>query len=125
MRAVDQQLFRRQRILRAHVVAETICPRFQHAKAVNIRLVLHSIRATRREGHHNTVARRLCRHLDAHTATQHDQICHRHLLGRTVERRLNVAQHTQNMRQLRGLIDRPILLRRKPDARTIGPTAFI
>ena len=59
---------------------------------------------------------------------EHDQVGQRHLLaarGRLVEVELDALEHLEHLRQLRRLVHFPVLLRRQPDARAIGATAFV
>ena len=66
--------------------------------------------------------------LDARAAGQHDEVGERDLLaarGRAVEILLDAFERLQHLRELRGLIDLPILLRREPDARAIGAAAHV
>ena len=74
------------------------------------------------------IACSLRRLLDARDAGQHDEIGERDLLaacGRAVEFLLDAFERLQHLRELRRLIDLPILLRRQPDARAIRAAAHV
>ena len=61
-------------------------------------------------------------------AAEHDQIGERDLLAagrRAVELALDALEGRQHLRELRGLIDRPVLLRRETNAGAVRAAALV
>src|ERR1700678_3024330 len=95
---------------------------------MHIRLLLRSIRAPWGEGTLHVVARLLCSLLNGCRASQNDQVSKRNLLPvrlGAVEILLDRLQRLKNLRQLRRLVDFPILLRRQTNARPVRSTALV
>jgi hypothetical protein len=70
----------------------------------------------------------LRRLLDRGAAAEHDQVGERDLLaaGRAlVELLLDALEALQHLRELGGIVDRPVLLRREPHARAVGAAAHV
>ena len=126
---LDQQMLGRHLVSLSQEVAEPVRVRLEHGERLDVGLLLRRIRAARRERHLHVVAGLLRRLLDGRVAAEHDQVGERHLLLaaglRVVELLLNPLQGLQHLRQLRRIVDRPILLRREPDARAVGAAALV
>ena len=109
-------------------VAEAVGHRFEDGERLDIGLLLRRVHASGRERHRHRLAAVLRGLLDAGATAQHDQIRERHFLAallRAVERLLKALQRLQHLRQLRRLVDRPVLLRRQPDAGAVGAAALV
>ena len=91
-------------------------------------MILRRIHAAGGEGNlyrHSGVFRRL---LDRRAAAENNQVRKRHLLapgGGSVECLLDSFELLKNLRQLSRLVDLPVLLRLKPDARTVRTAALV
>ncbi len=110
------------------VVAEPVRDRLEIGEGLHVGLLLRRIRAARREGNLHVVPGVLRGLLDRGATAEHDQVGERHLLAaglRGVERLLNALKGLQHLRQLGRLVDLPILLRRKTDARPVRPAALV
>jgi hypothetical protein len=66
----------------ANVVAETVGLRLEESEAFDLGFVLRRVGAARRERRLHVDATGLRRFLHRSVATQHDQVSHRHFLGR-------------------------------------------
>src|SRR5262249_18556426 len=110
------------------IVAETVGSGFEHGERFDVSLILRGVHAPGREGNYHVVTGVLRGLFDGGTAGEHDQGGQRDLfatrLGR-VELALNLFESLQNLRQLGGLIDGPVLLRREANARTVRSSAFV
>ena len=82
-----------------------------------------------REGHCSRLTPAFARGLlDARRCRQHDQVGERHSLAALrllVEVRLDRLQLLQHLRELRRLVDLPVLLRREADARAVRAAALV
>ena len=70
----------------------------------------------------------LRRFTHSRVSTEHDEVCERDPLAprlRALEGRLNAPEHIEHRRELLGLVGRPVLLRSKLYARTVGPAALV
>ncbi len=70
----------------------------------------------------------LGRGLDRGAAAEDDQVRHRHLLAallRPVEVRCTLLERGEHLRELLGLVDLPVLLRRQAQARAVGAAALV
>ncbi len=128
LRAVQQQCFGGRLDIGALVIAEAIGDRFQHGKGFDIGLCLRCIAATGREGHFYAVAAFARRVFNCCATGEHDQIRKRNFFAarlRAIEFLLQRRQRFQHRCQLRGLIHRPVFLRRQTNARAVGTAAFV
>ena len=110
------------------IITEPIRGRLKDGKRLNVCHFLRRIRATGEEWHRHIVPGFLRRVLNSSTTSQNDQVSHRDLLAaflRAVELLLNFLECWQNFRQLCGVIDFPVLLWGKPNARTVGATTLV
>ena len=128
LRTIEQCFLCWPLLVLALVVAEAVGCRFQHCERRRIGHGLRCVRPARRERHRHGVTRLLCRRLDASTAAEHDQVGERYLLSagcRLVEVGLDRLDLGQNLRQLRRLVDGPVLLRAEPNASTVRTAALV
>jgi hypothetical protein len=96
--------------------------RFQRRERGRIGLLLRGVGAARREGDLDVVAGILRRLFNRRRTAQHDQVGQRDGLAEAL---LDLRQLGQDRRQLRRLIDLPILLRAEANARAIGAAALV
>ena len=74
------------------------------------------------------MTRVLCRFLDCGAAAEDDQVGERDLLAvrlGVVELTPDLIQNGQRLLQLQRVVDRPVVLRREPDASAIGASALV
>src|SRR6185436_4097300 len=128
LRPIDQQLLGRYRVLTTEVVSEAIRDRLEDGEGFRIGLRRRGIRASRREGHRHGVAAILRRLLDARATGQHDQVGQRDFLAARlsfVELVLDALQRLEDLCQLGGLVDLPVLLRREANARAVRSSSLV
>ena len=95
---------------------------------LDVGFLLRSVHPARREGDlhiHSGVLRRL---LDRRAAAENDEVGERDLLApgrRGVERLLDLLEFPENLGQLRRLVDVPVLLGLKPNARAVAAAALV
>ena len=105
-------------MLRFQIIAETVSPRFEIVEAVNVRPLRRRVTTAAGEGHRHVEAGVPRRFLDRRRTGKNDCVGHRQTTAQFVNFR-------QDARQLFGLVDRPVLLRSKADARAIGTAAMV
>ncbi len=110
------------------VVAEPVRGRFEHGKGVHVGHLLRRVGAPRREGNLHVVPGLLRGRLNGGAPTQNDHVRERDLLPaglRAVEILLDFLEDRQDLREFGRLVDFPVLLRRKANARPVRSTAFV
>ena len=110
------------------VVAESIEGRLEDGKRLHVRLLLRRVGAPRSERHRHVVSRVLRRLLNSGASAEHDQVRERDLLAaglRAVEALPDSIERLEDGRQLGRVVDLPILLRRKANARTVRATPLV
>ena len=121
-------MLQRQRLARPEVVAEAVGPRLEHGERLDVGLLLGGVGAPGRERDGHVVARVLRRLLDRGASAQHDHVGQRDLLAADCEPLKScwtLSRVCERLGQLGRLVDRPVLLRREADARTVGPAALV
>ena len=110
-------------------VAEPVRVRLEHGERFDVGLLLRRVRASRRERDLHVVSGVLRGLLDGGASAEHDQVGKRDLLLaaglRVVELLLNSLQGLQHLRQLRRIVDRPILLRREANTCAVSAAALV
>ena len=127
-RLVDEQVLGRPLLTLAEVVAEAVGGRLEHGERLDVGLLLRRVRASRGEGDLDVEAGVPRGLLDGRAAAQHDQVGERDLrAARGLRRELlpDRLERGQHLRQLRGLVDRPVVLRREADAGAVGAAALV
>src|SRR4029077_14090808 len=110
------------------VRAEAVRGRFEHRERLHVGLLLRSVHApwAERNGHGDAgISRGL---LDSSATSQDDQVSEGDLLTarlRAIELILNLFERLQHLLQLLRLIDLPILLRTKTDARPVCAATLV
>ncbi len=102
--------------------------RLQRCEREEVGLLLRGVRAPGREWHGHGLAAVLRGKLDCGVPGQHDQVGKRYLLAVVlcfVESSLDARERGEYLRQLRGLIDIPFVLRRQADARAVRAAALV
>ena len=128
LRLVDQQDLGGRRGRAREVVAEAIGARFEHGEGLDVGLVLGGIHAPRRERHdHGWPASLAACSTAAPPASTMRSASETRLppACAPVERALDALQGREHLRELRRLVDRPVLLRREPDAGAVGAAALV
>ena len=74
MRSIHQQLFGWSVVSVTEVVAESVGGRFKHGKRLDVGLLLHRVRAPRREGNLRVNTGVLRRRFDRGTPAQNDEV---------------------------------------------------
>ena len=110
------------------VVAEPVGGRLEHGEGLDVGLVLRRVRAPRGEGHLDVEAGVPRGLLDGGAAAQHDQVGERDpraARGLRRELLLDRLQPGQDLRQPRGTVDGPLVLRREADPGAVGAPALV
>ena len=110
------------------VVAEPVGHRLKRLEAFGVGLLGGGVHAARREGYGHVMACGLRRSLDRRSAAEDDQVGQRDLFAArstVIERLLHAFQRPDNLRQLRRVVRRPVLLRGEANARAIGAAAHV
>src|SRR5208282_3056078 len=132
LRLVDQRLLGRHEVLAAVIVAEAVSERLERREGLDVGLLLRGVHASRRERNLHRDRGLLRRFLDGRAAAENDQVSKRNFLAlgltlglRSIEFLLDRFELAQNLRQLSRLVDVPVLLRRKPNARAVRSAALV
>src|SRR5690349_14399024 len=110
------------------IVAEAVCLRFERLEGFYVGLVSRRVRASRRKRYLHIMPRCLRGLLDRRRTAKNDQVRQRYFLPaghRSIELSLDRFKFPQDLRQLRRLVDRPILLRCEANARAVCATALV
>src|SRR6185436_4167866 len=103
--------------------------RLEHLERFDVGLLLRRIGPSGLEGHLDVEAGGPGRLLDGGTPAEDDQVGKRDLLltagRRVVERRPDALEDAEHLRELRGIVDRPILLWREANARAVGSATLV
>src|SRR5262249_15460694 len=99
----------------------------ERREGFDVSLLLRSVHAPRSEGDLDVVPGGLRGFLNRRAAAENDQVSKRDLLAglRSVEFPLDRLQFLKGLRQLRRLVDVPVLLRREANARTVCAATLV
>ncbi len=124
LRPVHQRLHRRHelQLLAVDIVAEAVGARFERREGLHVGLLLRRVHAARREGDLHVDAGILRGLFDRGGAAEHDQVGERDFLAEAPSGSLRASQHR---RELRRLVDLPVLLRSQTNARAVRAAALV
>jgi hypothetical protein len=110
------------------IVTKAVGLGLEVAERINLGQLLRRIAASRRKGNQYIVAGFLRRFLDADAAAENYEVRQRNmftaqLIG--IELRLDVLECLQNLRQLRRVVDLPVLLGLEANSGTVRAAAFV
>ena len=129
LRAIEQALLGRARVIAPEVVAEAVGRRFEHRERMRVGLILRRVGAARREAAPSRRARRLLAAcsiaaLPPSTMTSASDT----FLppeSEALKSACDLLERLQHLRQFRGLIDGPVFLRCEANARAVRAAALI
>jgi hypothetical protein len=125
---VEEEFLGRYRELFLLVIAEAVGHWLENGKGFEIGLLLRSVHAAGREWHADCVTSILGTLLDASTTGEDDEVGEGNLFSArlsAVELGLDAFEGFEDLGELLGLVDFPILLRGQADAAAIGSTALV
>ena len=102
--------------------------RFEQGEGIDVGFLLRGVSASRCEGDLHVMARVLGGFLDSRPAAEHDQVGERHLLaalGGSVELLLDRLELRKRLLELGGVVDLPVLLGRKANARAVSSATLV
>ncbi|CRK42947.1 hypothetical protein BN1708_008930 [Verticillium longisporum] len=125
---VNKELLSLDAVGRVAVVAEAVGERLEVADGLNVGLLLRGVATARSEGDGDAVAGGRGSLLNSGVTSQNDQVGERHLLATllsVVEALLHTLEGLQNLGQLGGVVDLPVLLRGEADTSAVGTTTLV
>ncbi|CRK39328.1 hypothetical protein BN1708_001577 [Verticillium longisporum] len=125
---VNKELLRLDAVGRVAVVAEAVGKRLEVADGLNVGLLLSGVATARSEGDGDAVAGGRRGLLNSGVTGQDDQVGERDLLATLlsiVEALLHTLKGLQNLGQLGGVVDLPVLLGGEADTGAVGTTALV
>ena len=128
-RLVDQQIFSWRCISCTNIIAEAVRGWFKHCERMRVGLILRSISAACNKWNRHFNARSLRGMLNSGASGKHNEIGDRNLLLACsmcgIEFTANRFNRLENIGEFSRIVDRPILLRCKTNARAVGAATLV